>query len=994
MTASFERRRQDRADGSASTPVLVGRDDVLGTVTGALRNGSALVVLEGEAGIGKTRLLREALATLDDTSPRCERVLLATCPPVPEPSPLGAVVTGVRRLAPSPDALRLSPLGGVLRPLFPEWSNDLPPALEPQDNPSAVRHVLFRALSELVERLGVTVLVLEDVHWADPATVEWLLTLCADEAARDRDLSIVVSFRPWDLPAESLLPRLTARTPAGMSRLRIGLEPLSVEQIRQLVASMYATDQVSEQFAEFLYGATDGIPLVVEEYLLLLEDRDDITHEGGQWTRRVLAELDVPATVRESVLERVHRLDQDTQRLLEGASILTDPADERLLAAVADLDAAAARSGLARALTSGLLRERTAGRFAFRHVLDAQAISEAMPASERRRLHGRAAQALRRDDHPPIARLAHHFREAGDDEQWYGYAAASADLALESGDDRTAVETLLQVMGAAEHPIDRRVRLARQLGQAASFGTAALGDLSEEVVAAIRRVSGSREISRADRGELRLLLGRMLWAAGERPAAFVQWESAVADLDHHPDLAIRAMSNMAMPLIPDWPASRHRYWLDRAGTLLDQVGPKDRQAHLDMRMTALLLLGDKAGWEALDDLRDSAPTPAEERDLASTLVNSVWAILTWGRLDDAREQLTRAFRHIEATDHSRLAYHARALQARLDWYVGNWSSLDASVVELAGSEDIDPHSMLYARQVRGLLQLAIGGRSKARRELHEVAAEQARLGVTEPETVSTSASLARLHLAEGDPDRALLVTVPMVDMIAAKGVWHWATDLAPVHVDALLGSGQHSDAHSFVSTFGDELSGRDLPAPTAAVVTCRAIVADAADDPRRAADLFAAAARRWAGLPRPYDELLSRERQGRALLAAGDKDAAVELLADTQQRLHDLGARWDADRVAHLVRDHGGEVARTWRGGRRGYGDQLSPRELEVVRLVAQGMTNKQAAERLFLSRRTVEGHVTSAMRKLDVTSRTALAVAATEAGVLAPDADDVSGRG
>ncbi|MFU8854840.1 LuxR C-terminal-related transcriptional regulator [Micromonospora sp. SL1-18] len=994
MTARAERRQRASVGRPAKTPPLVGRDDAISRVTSALTRGSALVTVEGEAGIGKTRLLREALAMLANRASPPDRVLIATCPPVPEPAPLGAVVAGIRRLAPNADTHGLSALGGALRPLFPEWSQDLPPALEPLDDSSAVRHVLFRALSELVDRLRVTILVLEDVHWADTATLEWLLTLCADEPAGERDLSIVVSFRPWDVPAGSLLPRLTARTPAGMSRLRIALQPLDIEQIRQLVASMYATDQVSEQFAGFLYGATDGIPLVVEEYLLLLEDRDDITREDDHWTRRVLTELDVPASVRESVLERVHRLDRDTQRLLEAASILMDPADEPLLATVADLDESAARSGVARALASGLLCERSAGRFTFRHVLDAQAISGAMPVSERRRMHERAARALRRKDHPPMARLAHHFREAGDDDQWCGYAEASAELALESGDDRTAVETLLQVMNAAEHPISRRVRLARQLGQAAFFGAAALGDLAEHVVDVLRRVLDSGEIAQADRGELRLLLGRMLWAIGERSASFEQWESAVPDLGHRPDLAIRAMANMVPPLIPDWPVSRHRHWLDRAGELLDQVATKDRRAFLDMRMTALLLLGEEAGWEALGDLPRSAPTQAGERDLANTRVNAVWAMLAWGRFDGAREQLAVCRRHIEATDSSRLTHLALAVQARLDWYVGNWSGLDASVAELAGREDTDAESKLHARQVRGLLKLAAGGRSAAQRELHEVALEQTRLGVMEPEAVAVPAALARLHLADGDSAQALSNTSPVVHLIARKGVWLWITDIAPVHVDALLGTAKGDDVDDFVAAFAHEVAGRNLPAPAAALVTCQAIVALAAGDPRRAAGLFADAARRWAALPRPYDELLSRERQGRALLAAGERAGALELLVDTQQRLHDLGARWDADRVAHVVRDHGGEVARAWRGGRRGYGDRLSPRELDVVGLVARGMTNRQAAEALFLSPRTVEAHVKSAMRKLGVKSRTALAIAAVEAGFIAADGKDSTGRG
>jgi DNA-binding NarL/FixJ family response regulator len=99
-----------------------------------------------------------------------------------------------------------------------------------------------------------------------------------------------------------------------------------------------------------------------------------------------------------------------------------------------------------------------------------------------------------------------------------------------------------------------------------------------------------------------------------------------------------------------------------------------------------------------------------------------------------------------------------------------------------------------------------------------------------------------------------------------------------------------------------------------------------------------------------------------------------------------LGACWDADRVAHLLRQHGVEVPRPWRSGPRGYGDRLSPRELEVLALVARGLTNREVAKMVFLSPRTVGHHLSRAMRKLGVTTRTAAVVAAADAGLIATE--------
>src|SRR5690606_9515350 len=149
-----------------------------------------------------------------------------------------------------------------------------------------------------------------------------------------------------------------------------------------------------------------------------------------------------------------------------------------------------------------------------RHTLTAKAVEEATPISVQWALHRRAAQCLVELDPPPVMRLARHFREARDVVAWSRYAEAGARIALESGDDRTAVLTLLELLNSAEHPIERRCRLARTLGEVAFFAASVLGDLADEVVATLRDVLARRDIPRRERGELRLQFGRMLWRVG------------------------------------------------------------------------------------------------------------------------------------------------------------------------------------------------------------------------------------------------------------------------------------------------------------------------------------------------------------------------------------------------------------------------------------------------------------------------------------------------
>lgn len=1000
--------RQGPAVTVAAPPTLVGRADALAVVTGAADAPPALVVVEGEAGIGKSRLLAEALAARPDRT-----ALMLACPPLRDPFPLGPVITGLHRFRQRVAELELTPLTGALRPLFPDWADRLPPVPASLDSPRATRHRILRALSDLVERLGIEVLALEDAHWADSATLEWLLTLTTgdpqpgDPVRGATGRALVVTYRPTDVPDGSLLPRLTSRSPVGWTQAVVELAPLDVGQTRELVGSMLGAAEVSQELAAFLHRHTDGLPLALEETVRFLRERQDLADAHGRWSRQALAQLRVPPKLRDSVLERVAQLEPDAEAVLRASAVLGEPADETLLATVAGLDPEAGRRGIVRASRAGLLRDAGGGQLAFRHVLDAKAVEEAVPAPERWDLHARAARALRDLRPQPVVRLARHLREANDVEAWCRYAEAAADLAWESGDDHTATATLMDLLGAsrdlgasgdgppgpgsppgsppAAHPVARRARLALKLGEAAFFGAVALGELAERVVASLRAVLAGDDLPAPERGEIQVQLGRMLWRVGQGRAAFAAFEAAVPDLAHRPDLAIRAMSNLAVPGVPGWPVQRHLQWLSRAQELADRAGSRSARLALAVnRATTLLLLGRESGWEAIGELPGSATDPQEQRLVASGLMNMAEGSMPWGRYRDTRRLLDRASDFAGKINYQRFAETAQVLEAYLDWYTGAWTGLRQAAAGLATVEAVEASYRLRARQLVALLDLAAGRRAAAE-ELRLVATEYARWGLAEPEMGLAPAGWGRQQVAGGNFDAVLPVTTPVVELVTAKEVWLWATDLAPVHVAALVGTGRLAPAEELVERFGSGLPDGSAPAPAAALATCRALVAEGRGDLSGAAEWFARAARAWAALPRPYDELLAREGQGRCLVAAGDREAGVAVWSAAEPRLRELGARWDADRIAHQLRQQGVEVTRTWRRGPRGYGDRLSPRELQTVELVARGLTNPEVAATLFLSPKTVEQHVRSAMRKLRVSSRTALAMAAASAGLLSP---------
>jgi DNA-binding CsgD family transcriptional regulator len=952
-------------------PQLVGRDAEIARITEALAHPPAMVLIEGEAGIGKTRLVQEALGPAAVAG---GHALVAMCPPYRQPYTLGAVVDALRPAAGDVAGLGLSPLAGALRPLFPEWADGLPEAPEPAEDATAARHRLFRALAELLDRLKVSVLVIEDVHWADDATLEFLLFLASWGRRR---LSLVATCRREDTPPASLLWRLPSRPAAGV-QVRLELDPLDVAATARLVSSMADNRPVSTAFAEFLHRSTEGLPLAIEESVRLLTERADVTHLDGEWIRRRIDDLEVPPTVRDAVLERAGRLGADAQAVLQAAAVLAAPAGEATLAAVTGLTTARCRTGLADALAAGLLAEDGRVLVSFRHALASQAVYEAIPPPARRALHQRCGQLLEAAQPLPLAQLARHFRESGELAGWCRYGEQAADLALATGDGGTAAALLHDLVTQGGLPGADMARLVRKIPFASLPDPSRYRDLADVLEAALSRGGLQHSVE----GEIRGQLGRVLILISEWAAGRVQLERAIPQLGHDPAEAARSMIFLGWPLEPSWPAARHRGWLSRAAQVMAPLPAAVRQS-LDMdRASALLMLGEEEGWAAAAQIPADVPAAGERLRVARGNLNVGDLAMLWGRYAEAGWRLSAALELAEDHQYPRVRDEVLATRLHLDWLTGAWHELARRAAAKAGGDGVAVAVRLEAGLVAGLLHVAAGQASQATEYLEFVMGEARRRGAAQY-LAEPAAALARLWLAAGRADEALEITAEPASVIAGKKIWIWATDIAPVRVTALAMTGQSAAAADLVAGFARGLRGRNAPAARASLALCRAILAAARGEHTRAAGLFARAADAWQALPRPYEALLARERQAASLLAAGQDGAALAVLAEVHQGLSGLGARVDAARVARELRTRGVQAPQVWRGGQRGYGDRLSPRELEVVRFVSEGRTNREIAEALCRSPNTVDTQLRSAMRKLKVTSRTALAVKAIEVGAV-----------
>lgn len=957
-----------------ASPRLIGRADELDRLREAVRHPPTTVLVEGEAGIGKTRLIREWLAepALAGTAR-----LIGHCSPLREPLPFGPVIDALAGAVDAlPEPARLSPVTGALRPLLPELADRLPPALPALAGRRQERHRVFRGIRDLLASLGPAVLVLEDLHWIDSGTQELLRFLAHRPPPQ---LTLVVTYRREDLadPSGSGLPAPAA---PATGPLRLVLPPLTADQVAELVAAVYRTE-VPARFATYLHERTMGIPLAVEEILGLLADR----HRSGELPAgrtvgrgrpadsppplpappELLERLEVPTVLRDAFRERAGRLSRAARRLLHAAAVLATPATEPVLARVGGVSPRQSTGSLTELIERGLLRSSGNGRYEFRHGLAQQAVLESLAEPDRRALHRRAVFVLARSGEPrPLTQLAHHSRHAGMLREWRGYAEAAADQAIALGDDATATSLLYDLVAGPEvdASVEDRVRIALKLGRAALTGLN-----HAEAVAVLERTLADVELPRATRGELRLYLGVLLRNQVRRSReGWVELERAVTELADRPARAARAMASLGAPyLIDGRRIDEHLDWLDRAAATATRAGDPELATVVDAnRVTALISTGDPAGWR-LAGADPGEPGSARPRPLLT--VNAAWSAVCIGAYRRAERLLRTAERLIDGACGSYLGCALTGTALMYDYAVGNWDGLAARAERVAETMSDVPSVAAEARLVLGLLALAAG-------DLRDSRSHLAAATGSVPVAVAASAGLARLAAASGDLATAGAQVTDGLALVRGKGVWSWSAELLPVATAVLS---RHADYLPALRRLLDEVAagieGRDAPLAAAALIASRALLAEATGDHLAAAAGHAEAARAYARLPRPYLAAQAWESRGRCLLAAG-RDATAAL-TEAVTGYEQLGAAWDVGRCRHLLRCLG--RAMPHRRGRRGYGGQLSPREQEVVRLVRTGLTNREVAQALFLSPRTVEAHVARALRKLGLPSRVALRRAA-----------------
>ncbi|GAA4802274.1 AAA family ATPase [Actinomycetospora chlora] len=848
------------------------------------RAGSgSVVVLAGESGIGKTSLARSFADGLRDAE-----VLWGVCDPLGVPRPLGPLHDVAADLG--------EPVAGLL-------ATGVPP------------HEIHRALLDTLAARSL-VLVVDDLQWADEATID-LLRFLLRRVAGCRSLVLTThrDDEPDPQPALRALLGDVARVPSAQ---RVELGPLSVDAVSALVGER-GIDPVD------LHRRTRGNSFYVTE----------IVSRGGA------PDGELPTSVRDAVLARTAGLDPTARDLADLLACASGPVPDTLLPALG--------VGLPplRALDGAGLLARDRRGLTFRHDICRLAVAGAIPPGGEVALHRRMVDALETLPDPDPAVLVHHALGAGDDGRVFRYAGRAGRVATAAG---AHTESARFFALALEHAPPDAAAARAGLEEMLALELFLTDRLDDAIAACRRAVRWWRAEGDLDGAA----------AAYEARAVFEWYNAARADADTHVATAVELLADRAAPgsraatvlghalatqaflAVQDNDVATARALHDRARIVAD--GATDERLEVRLRVVdgiAAMMAGDTT---AREQLLDAVDVPGHDFRVEHS---TGWSNLA--NLD---------------VEHRRLDAAAKALEHSLPMTV-HWEF---------------PLCYGWQRGVRARLHLERGDWDEARRDACAVLRESAApLTHTWPYLVDGLVALRRgdaaaaaavdrgwdLAVRYGDPLRLL----PAVSALAER---QWLTgipdprlaDAAAILADAGSRPGTAWSAGELALWL--RRLGREDATSVPPVAPPDGPYRDAlAGDHRRAAA-------GWGALGAPYEQAL-------ALVDAGepaDVFAALEILDR-------LGADAVAAKVRRDLRERGvtGVPSRP-RAATRANPAGLTERQVDVVRLVAEGLTNAEIAARLFISEKTADHHVSAILGKLGVATRREAAAAARGLGI------------
>ena len=740
------------------------------------------------------------------------------------------------------------------------------------------------------------VVVLEDLHWADEATLDVLRLLARRVEALPA--LVIATYRDDELdrghPVRALAGDLA--TASGVARLE--LRRLSTGAVAALAAG-YDVD------TDELYARTGGNPFFVVQAL-----------EAG--------EVDVPASVRDAVLARTARLGAGAISLVEAVAIAPPRVEGWLLPAVAD----GVVAGLDECVAAGVLTAGDEG-VSFRHEIARMAVEESLTPPRRASLHRRMLTALAAsaEGSADLARLAHHAVAAEDGEAVLAYAPRAAERASSVGAYREAAAHYASAIRFAGHvpPHDHAALLERRsealyLADDQRLAISAL----EQAVELYRTAGATRHLAGALPTLSSYLMCRGHYAEAER--AVDEAILLAQDDQASPELA-RALVARALLRLNSDDLSAAADLSRRAIAIAETCGDgRTVQQGLITLGTAELWEDPNEGREALERAITLAKTIGNHVQVARALNNLGSAGVYHRSHDLANTYLPAALDYCTEHNLDLWRINVLAVQARSALDQGRWTS----AAETAALLLEDPRESPWP-QFEALLVLAL---------------VRARRG--DP---GAGALLGRTQAVGASPEEFECVAGLAVARAEIAWLEDRADEIDAVTAEALRVAVQRKDPWK-IGALADWRRRAGVDETTAAIV--------AGPYAQQLAGEWTRAAETWLSIGCPYEAALARAE-------AGDEESLRQALGELQL----LGALPASRLVARRLRALGARgVTRGPRRGTRENAAGLTNREVDVVRLVAQGLRNAEIAERLFLSPRTVDHHVSAILRKLEASTR------------------------
>jgi ATP/maltotriose-dependent transcriptional regulator MalT len=868
-------------------PVLIERDEPLESLLSAARRAAAghgsTVIVGGEAGIGKTSVLGEFAQRLGGKY----RMLWGGCEALFTPRPLGPL-------------------------------QDMAPMLDPRvtallDETAVPERLFPMLLNSLQEATKTTVLVFEDVHWADHATLD-LVKYLGRRVSLVRTL-LVLTLRSDEIGVDHPLTQVLGDLPSAATT-RIALQPLSPEGVVMLA-------QQSGRSGSDLHRITSGNPFFVTELL------------AGNHTMPV----QVPPSIRDAVWSRFSRLAKAEREMLEAICIVPWSVERWLLRALLGAEADAAVDNC---IARGMLQRDDQGAVRFRHELARQAVLDRLSPAAQQALHARVEAAMSEvpDDqaNASLSRRVHHAAGADNGARVLELAPQAAAQAARLGAHQEAAAHLAT---ALRYVAQAPPALAAQLHEDWAYEAGLALRIDDKVIEARQRaIALWREVGRLDKVGLNLRwLSRLHWYRGEAQKANDYADQAVRELESlppGPELAMAYSTRSQLHMLHDR-IDEAVDWGLRAIALAEQMGETETRVHaLNNVGTALLLSGRSGGRERMEESLALALEHGFHEQAARAYTNFAEYAVIFKDFALAERILAEG-----------IAFDTRHdLDAWTHYLVGRQAQLRMEQSRLREAETI-------ARGVLRLDRLTLVMRLPALTVLGRV---RVRLG--EPDGPTLLQQALKEGLATGEPQNIAPVRLGL-----AEAAW-LAEDFGACHEQltelAAMRVGNFDPWELGELATWCRRSGMKMPPSLALERAAAPRAAELRGDPL-------AAAEEWSRLGLPYEAALALMQVAGA--EAGTAVArAVRLFEEIEARPAALLARRMARRLGVS-----GQLPKARRGpyaSARGHPLGLTRREVEILALIAQGMSNRDIARRLVRSLRTIEHHVSTLLGKLNAANR------------------------